>query len=114
MDRFHQIRRRQSIIILRLPRISDAGGFVDSGAIDIEYMQQRRIVALRMRAHSKKCVLVQMEGYLGSGVMTPEADTPLRNIEMSACIRKMECHLCVPMRLRSHAAADNVAVRQGK
>jgi hypothetical protein len=87
---------------------------VDSGAIDVEYMQQRRFVALRMRAHPKKCVLVQMEGYLERGVVTPEADAPLSQIVISACIRKMKRHRCVPTRLRSHATADNVSVRQGK
>lgn len=64
-------------IILRLPQISDAGGFVDSGAVDVEYMQQGRFVALRIGAYPEKRVLVQMEGYLDGGVMTPEANAPL-------------------------------------
>jgi hypothetical protein len=76
-------------------------------------MEQRRFVALRMGAYPKKRVLLQMEGNLERGVVTPEADAPLSQIVISACIRKMECHRCVPTRLRSHGAADNVSV-QGK
>ena len=85
---------------------------MDSGEIDVEDTQQRRFVAIRIGAYPKKHVLVQMEGYLERGVVTPEADAPLRQIVMSACIRKMECHRCVPMILRSHAAAHGVSVDQ--
>src|ERR1700730_8666281 len=87
-------RRRQSMIILPPPRICNAGGFLDSDAIDVEHMQQRRFVAIHIRAYLTKSFLVPMERYLERGVVTPEADLALRRIAISACVRKMERHRC--------------------
>src|ERR1700720_4548141 len=82
------------MIILPPPRISNAGGFLDSDAIDVERMQQRRFVAIHIGAYLTKGFLVQMERYLERGVVTPEADAALRRIVISACVRKMEGHQC--------------------
>ena len=78
------------MIILPPPRISNAGGFLNSDAIDVEHMQQRRFVAIHIGAYLTKGFLVQMERYLERGVVTPEADAALRRIVISACVRKME------------------------
>ena len=98
------------MIILPPPRISNAGGFLDSDAIDVEHMQQRRFVAIHIGAYLTKGFLVQMERYLERGVVTPEADAALRRIVISACVRKME-GISVPMIPRSRAAAGDVSVR---
>ena len=82
------------MIIPSPPRIGNAGGFLDSNAIDVEHMQKRRFVASRMRADLTERFLVQMERYLEGGVVTPEADAVLRRIVISAWIRKMEGHQC--------------------
>ena len=82
------------MIILPPPRISNAGGFLDSDAIYVEHMQQRRFVAIHIGAYLTKGFLVQMERYLERGVVTPEADAALRRIVISACVRKMEGHQC--------------------
>ena len=82
------------MIILPPPRISDAGGFLDSDTIDVEHMQQRRFVAIHIGAYLTKGFLIQMERYLERGVMTPKADAALRRIVMSACVRKMKGHQC--------------------
>jgi hypothetical protein len=82
------------MIILPLPRISNAGGFLDPGAIDVEHTQQRRFVAIHIGAYPTKGFLVQMERHLDRGVVTPEADAALRQIVISAWIRKMEGHEC--------------------
>jgi hypothetical protein len=92
------------MIILPLPRISNAGGFLDSDAIDVEHMQQRRFVAIDIGAYLTKGFLVQMERYLERGVVTPEADAALRRIVISAYVRKMEGHQC------SHDAAQPAAL----
>ena len=77
------------MIILPPPRISNAGGFLGSDAIDVEHMQQRRFVAIHIGAYLTKGLLVQMERYLERGVVTPEADAALRRIVIPACVRKM-------------------------
>src|SRR3984893_87932 len=82
------------MIFLPPPRISNAGGFLDSDAIYVEHMQQRRFVAIHIGAYPTKGFLVQMERYLERGVVTPEADAALRRIVISACVRKMEGHWC--------------------
>src|ERR1700730_166502 len=92
------------MIILPPPRISNAGGFLDSDAIDVEHMQQRRFVAIHIGAYLTKGFLVQMERYLERGVVTPEADAALRRIVISACVRKMEGHQC------SHDTAQPAAL----
>jgi hypothetical protein len=92
------------MIILPPPRISNAGGFLDSDTIDVEHMQQRHFVAIHIRAYLTKSFLVQMERYLERGVVTPEADAALRRIVISACVRKMEGQ-------RSRVAAGDVSAR---
>src|ERR1700731_481209 len=82
------------MIILPPPRISNAGGFLDSDTIDVEHMQQRRFVAIHIGAYLTKSFLVQMKRYLERSVVTPEADPALRRIGISACVRKMEGHRC--------------------
>src|ERR1700730_13758795 len=94
IDRIQSIGCRQSMIILPQPRISNAGGFLDSDTIDVEHMQQRHFVAIHIGAYLTKSFLVQMERYLERGVVTPEADAALRRIVISACVRKMEGHRC--------------------
>jgi hypothetical protein len=80
------------MIILPPPRMCNAGGFLDSDAIDVEHMQQRRFVAIHIGAYLTKGLLVQMERYLERGVVTPEADAALRRIVIPAWVRKMEGH----------------------
>ena len=92
------------MIILPPPRISNAGGFLDSDPIGVEHMQQRRFVAIHIGAYLTKGFLVQMERYLERGVVTPEADAALRRIVISACVRKMEGHQC------SHDTAQPAAL----
>src|SRR3984893_2302632 len=92
------------MIILPPPRISNAGGFLDSDAIDVEHMQQRRFVAIHIGAYLTKGFLVQMERHLERRVVTPEADLALRRIAISACVRKMERHRC------SHDTAQPAAL----
>ena len=58
------------MITLPPPRISNAGGFLESDAIDVELMQQRRFVAIHIGAYLTKGFLVQMERYLERGVVT--------------------------------------------
>lgn len=82
------------MIILPPPRISNAGGFLDSDAIDVEHMQQRRFAAIHIGAYLTQGFFVQMERYLERGVVTPEADAALRRIVISARVRKMEGHQC--------------------
>jgi hypothetical protein len=97
------------MIILPPPRISNAGGFLDSDAIDVEHMQQRRFVSIYIGADFTKGFLVQMERYLEGGVVTPEADAVLRRIVISTWVRKMRV-MSVPMILPSRAAAGDVSV----
>jgi len=84
------------MITLRPPRtrISDAGGFLDSGTIDVEHVQQWGFVAIRIGAYLTEGFLIQMERDLERGIVAPKADAVSCRTVISASVWKMECHRC--------------------